>query len=159
MDDLRKAYRTTVIIGLAMMASLVIYLVIVSLIEGGTIPLGTTEVAGRSLELARFVFLGLTAVIFFVIRSIGSVILRGGGRRSPSGGAAPEPGPLVTAAVVTFGLCEVPAIFGLVLYFLGRSTSDFYLLLLVSLFFFSIHFPRFSQWEEWFKQQGGGRRT
>jgi len=47
----------------------------------------------------------------------------------------------------------VPAIFGLVLYFLTRNVTDFYLFLITSLFFFSFHFPKFSQWEAWSRQR------
>ena len=167
MDKLRAAYRTTVIIGLAMMASLVIYLVIVSLIDAGTIPHKGTAMTGQPLELIKFALLGISAVIFFLIRTLPNKLLTAVGkegkgtgiRQQVSAGAASEFGPLVAAAVVTFALCEVPAIFGLVLYFLGRSTTDFYLFLLISLFLFSIHFPKFSQWEEWYRDRGreGGR--
>jgi hypothetical protein len=49
----------------------------------------------------------------------------------------------------------VPAVLGLVLYFLGRSMTDFYLFLMISLFCFATYFPRLNQWEEWWRQQGG----
>ena len=158
MDKLRAAYRVTVIIGLAMMASLVAYLVVVTLIEGSTITLGeATAVPLATLGLLKFAFLGTAALAFALIRPITRKVLyagsgpvpRGRAHRRTEGTAAPETGPLANTAVITYGLCEVPAILGLVLYFLGRNISDFYLFLIVSLFAFSVHFPRYSQWEEW----------
>jgi F0F1-type ATP synthase membrane subunit c/vacuolar-type H+-ATPase subunit K len=166
-DKLRAAYRTTVIIGLAMMATLVIYLVIVSLIEAGTIRLKGTAMTGQPLELIKYALLGISAVIFLLIRTLPDKVLTAAGEQGKKGtgvpqqasaGAASEFGPLVTAAVVTFALCEVPALFGLVLYFLARSMTDFYLFLLISLLLFSVHFPAFSQWEEWYRKRGRDRR-
>jgi F0F1-type ATP synthase membrane subunit c/vacuolar-type H+-ATPase subunit K len=162
MDDLRRAYRTAVIIGLAMMASLVVYLVIVGLFENGTITLqGPAALAGSRLEHIKIVFLGISAVLFLLVRPITRRVLASDGKqrsvhdaphRSGSG-AQPETVRLTVAAIITFALCEVPAVLGLVLYFLGRNASDFYLFLVISLFSFSMHFPKFSQWEEWYQRR------
>jgi hypothetical protein len=111
----------------------------------------------------KFILLGISPAVFFVIRFVNKQVLDAGGKqakrldRRPSlaGGTAPGFGRLTTAAVITYALCESPAIFGLVLYFLGRSASDFHLFLLISLFFFATSFPRFSQWEEWYRMQQG----
>lgn len=156
MDDLRKAYRTAVVIGLALMASLLVYWILVGLFEQGTVTITTAPLPVHTLQIIKVVLLGATAAIFFLIRFVGNRILARPDRPLASG--APPHGPLVTAAVYIFALCELPALFGLVLYFLGRNTADFYLFLLLSLFFFSIHFPKFSQWEEWYRQRDGGRR-
>jgi hypothetical protein len=154
MEDLRKTYRTTVIIGVAMMASLLVYLIVVGLFEQGTVTITTSPLPDNVLQVIKFVLLGLTVVNFFLIRYVGNRILTPGDQKDKrfSLGSTPA-GPLVNAAVVTFALCELPAILGLIMYFLGRNTADFYLFLLISLFFFSIHFPRLSQWEEWYRQQ------
>jgi hypothetical protein len=159
-EKLRQAYRVAVIIGLAMMASLLVYLVIVALIEGGTITLGEqAAIPAGTLELIKFVFLGIAALVFALVRPITRRVLDTGSRPRPrgesprqeDGRAAPDTGPLANAAVITFALCEMPAILGLVQYFLGRNVSDFYLFLIISLFAFSVHFPRYSQWEEWYR--------
>lgn len=165
MDELRKTYRVNVIIGLAMMASLVIYLVIVGLIEGGALPLkGGPSLAGSAYEIVQFVLLGISVVVFFVIRIVNRLML---GPREEQGaptrqrvtrdpGGETEFTRLTTAAIITYALCETPAIFGLVLYFLGRRVTDFHLFLLVSFFFFATYFPRYGQWEEWYRKQGPG---
>lgn len=164
MDGLRKAYRVAVIIGLAMMASLLIYTVIVGLLEKGTVQLrGLPALSGSQIEIVKFILLGLSVAVFFVIRFINDQVLNAGGeqvkkldQRPPlAKGIAPEFGRLTTAAVIAYALCETPAIFGLVLFFLGRNSSDFHLFLLISLFYFAVYFPRFSQWEEWYRKQQG----
>jgi len=167
MDKLRATYRTVVIIGLAIMASLVVYVAIVGFLEDKKIELqGTPALSGNEIEILKFVLLGGAGVILFLIKFLSVRILNAGkaqgGMPGPQAGGtsgiSPEFGPLVTAAVVTFALCETPAIFGLVLYFIGRNTTDFYLFLIVSMFFFATNFPKFSQWEEWYRQRSGGQR-
>ena len=168
MDALRKAYRVIVIIGLAMMASLVIYLVIVGLIEGGSIALNEgPSLTGSIYETVQFILLGVSVVVFFVIPMLHRIMLgsreeEGAPMRqhmAAAGGSMTGLGRLTNAAVVTYALCEVPAIFGLVLYFMGRRVTDFYLFLLGSFFFFATYFPRYGQWEEWYRKQGHGQGT
>jgi len=164
MDKLRSAYRVAVIIGLAMMASLLVYAAIVGVL--GKEPAGLRSapaLSGSQLEFIRLVLLGVTAIIFFLIRFVNTRILAAEGEQGKKpasrprqmSGVPPEFGRLTTAAVVTYALCEAPAIFGLVLFFLSRNSSDFHIFLLISLFYFAIYFPKFSQWEEWHRKQQG----
>jgi len=165
MDKLRAAYRVSVIIGLVMMASLLVTTIIVGILEKDPSGLhGVPALSGRELEIMKFALLGISAVLFFLIRFINARVPAAGGeeggrpgaRPGTTPGAPPEFGRLATAAIVTYALCEAPAIFGLVLFFLGRDSSDFHVFLLISLFFFAVHFPRFGQWEEWYRKQGHG---
>ena len=161
MDKLRAAYRVAVIIGLAMMATLLVYAVVVGTLEKDPALIrGTTALPGSQVEIIKFVLIGVTVVLFFVIRFVNSLLLKpkekGGAvsdvrAKQPSG--PPEFGILTTAAVITYALCETPAIFGLVLFFLGKNSSDFHLFLLFSLFYFAVYFPKFSKWEEWYRDQ------
>jgi hypothetical protein len=57
----------------------------------------------------------------------------------------------MNAAVITDTFCESIAVLGLVLHFLGGSPTDFYVFMLISLFFFSVYFPKYRRWEEWMK--------
>ena len=160
MEKLRAAYRVAVIIGLAMMASLLVYLIIVGLFEKGYVEIKTAALPGSVLEIIKYVLLGASVVSYFLIGVItNKILVSGQGREGISGeraqpttGVATEFGPLVNAAVITFALCEAPAIFGLVLFFLGRNSSDFHLFLLFSLFYFAVYFPKFSRWEEWYRE-------
>lgn len=82
MNDLRRTYRIAVIIGLIMMASLAAYMIVVSLFENGTIALrGAAELPGSAHERLRFVFLGITIVIFFLLRSVNRMVLNAADER------------------------------------------------------------------------------
>jgi F0F1-type ATP synthase membrane subunit c/vacuolar-type H+-ATPase subunit K len=164
MDDLRKAYRVVVIIGLALMATLLIYAAIVGILDRDpSLIRNAPTLPGSQAEIIKFALIAVTVVIFFVIRFVNALLLKANGdagnlsdaRSRQAAGAPPELGRLTTAAVITYALCEAPAIFGLALFLLGRSAADFHLFLLISLFYFAVHFPKFSQWEEWHRKQQG----
>lgn len=162
MDKLRAAYRVAVIIGLAIMASLLVSLAIVGMIENQNVETrGISALSGRELEIIKFVFFGISGIILFLIRFLNRKILNLEAERKQSSSLSRSASDvadfsrLTTAAVITYALCETPAVFGLVLYFLGKNTADFYLFLIVSLFFFATNFPKFSMWEAWYRQQTG----
>jgi hypothetical protein len=109
------------------------------------------------------VLFGVAALIFSLIRTINKHFLAGDVRITGIVGAASRYSPdiqrLMTAAVITYAFCESIAVLGFVLYFFGGSPTDFYMFMLISLFFFSVYFPKYGRWEEWmkvrFKSAGG----
>lgn len=56
---------------------------------------------------------------------------------------------LSRTSVITAAFCETPAIMGLVLFLLSGLRRDFYILLALSFIFVFLFFPRYSNWEEW----------
>lgn len=162
MEELKKTYRIAVIIGLAMMASVLGYAIIVGILEQGSVKLrGIPTLSGNQLDQVKYLLMGASLVIFFLVRFLPGRILGSGEPMQGGQGSSmqnPETGRknmqrLLISAIVTYALCETPAIFGLILYLLGRVFSDFTFFLLISLFFFGIHFPRYSQWEQWLRGQ------
>ncbi len=156
-DDLRKAYRITAFIGLAMIASLIIYAVVVELIKKQNAPFGGYQpLPPDVISTLRFALLGAAAVVFFVIRLLSRLTLSGKVPLRSSSMTVlfpPEVQRLVSASVATYALCESVAIFGLVLFLVQGNSGDFYLFLALSLLYFSIHFPRYAVWEEWAAEQ------
>lgn len=159
--DLRRAYKTTVVIGLAMMASLLVYAILVELIRKQREPFGGfAPLPDDAAELFRFALLGIAVLEFFLIRVLNRLILSA---KAPMGKSAsyvqfgPEAQKLMTAAVVTFALCESIAVYGLVLFLVQGSSTDFYLFLVVSLFSFSVYFPKYGAWEAWMKEKKKNR--
>lgn len=59
---------------------------------------------------------------------------------------------LVTASIISLALSEAVAIYGLVIFLINGSSIDFYFFLTLSFIFIIIHFPRYSQWEDWIKK-------
>ena len=56
---------------------------------------------------------------------------------------------LTSAAFVSFALCEAAVLFGLVVAYIGYNTKDLILPVLIGSIGFSLHFPRYQQWEQW----------
>lgn len=155
-DDLRKAYRITAFVGLAMIASLIVYAVVVELIKKQNAPFGGFSPMPEVIGKLRYVLLGVVVVEFFVIRFLNKLMLSGKAplRSSPTAGPfTSEVQRLISASIVTFALCESVAIYGVVLFLIQGNTSDFYLFLALSLFYFIVYFPRYGNWEEWIAEQ------
>jgi F0F1-type ATP synthase membrane subunit c/vacuolar-type H+-ATPase subunit K len=156
-DELRKAYKITAFIGLAMFASLVVYAAVVELIKKQNAPFGGFgPLPPDVFSTLRYALLGVVVVEFFAIRLLnrlmlsGKVPLRSSAMTVPF---APEVQRLVTAAIVTYALCESVAIYGLVLFLIQGNTSDFYFFLALSFACFGIYFPKYSAWEEWIAER------
>ncbi len=140
------------VIGYGMMGSLLIFAAIVETLKATTFE-SLGFLSPSALDLLRYLLLGITVIEFFVIRVMKNLILSGGGRVSTlSGQGDPlfsKVQKLFTAAIVSFAFCESVAIYGLVLFIIGGSSLDFYLFAFLSLIFFAVYFPKYSQWEEW----------
>jgi len=155
-DDLRKAYRMTAVIGLVMIASLVVYAVVIELIKKQNAPFGGFSPMPDVISTLRYTLLGVVVVEFFMIRLLNTLMLSGKAplRSSPTTiPFSPAVQRLVVASIVTYALCESVAIYGLVLFLIQGNTGDFYLFLAVSLFYFIVYFPRYGNWEEWIAEQ------
>ena len=59
---------------------------------------------------------------------------------------------LVSFTIISLALSEAVAIYGLVIFLINGSSLDFYLFLALSFVFIIVHFPRYSQWEDWIKK-------
>ena len=155
MNDLKKAYRTTAHIGLWMMGGVFLQVVAVELIKRNVLSASPAP-AVPGTALIRNVFFGAAAGVFFLIRAVNRRVLSG---RSPVQSKsravryAPDILRLMSASIITFAFCELAAILGLVLFLVIGNDTDFYLFVLASLFFFSVHFPQYGKWEGWMKDR------
>ena len=157
MEKLGQYHRMATVIGYGMIGTLLIFTAVIETLKGmnyeppGFLPSST-------LEILRYLFLGITLVEFFAIRIVKKMILSGGGRMSAiSNQGDPllsKVQKLFTAAIVTFSFCESVGIYGLVLYIVGGSSFDFYLFIFLSLVLFAVTFPKYPQWEEWISPTG-----
>jgi hypothetical protein len=147
----------TVIIGVVILASLFVYAVLIELIKKQFAPFaGFAPMHDDQLTTMRYVLLGVVAVEFFAIRLVSRLMLSSKTADQRSQNVAQfstDAQKLMTAAIVTYALCESVAIYGLVLFMIQGKSMDFYLFLLISLFYFGIFFPRYSAWEEWMKER------
>ena len=140
-DELSQAYRTTVILAVAMIVSILVYAGVVELLPRlarGSAPAAEPE----TVELLRKIFRGLGLANFLALAWLGS---RG---RRPVGEAVARLAKLKTLTTVGLALAESIALYGLVLFLLSRDSIDFYYLLLVSLLSFIVVFPRHDRFRE-----------
>src|SRR5512141_34823 len=145
-EELRTHLRPAVMVGAAILASLVIYLGLVEALRAVLKPFrGFVAAAGtQPLRLALF---GAAAVVILIILLLRPRLVR---RDSREDGAAAYRR-LQNASLVILVLGEIPAVLGLALFLIGGSSADFYKFLFASLVLTFINFPRRAAWEEWLK--------
>lgn len=153
MDELKKAYRISVIIGIAIIASVFIYAVVVELIKSEYEPFKGFS-PFQEIEILRYILLGISIAEFFFIRYIRNFVLSGKTMMATSkqGQFSAPIQRLITTSIVSYALCESVAIYGLVLFLIGGDSLDFYAFMVLSLVYFAVYFPRYSQWEEWMRE-------
>lgn len=148
---IETAYRNAAIICGAMAASTVLYALVVAVISVSQAPFeGFAPSAQPSiLRTALWTMALVEAALIGLVRR---ALLA----RSRSEGAAAQARRLITTAVVTAALAEVPAILGLVLFMLSGLRGDFYALLALSLALQAAYFPRLDGWREWVAEPASG---
>ena len=144
MQDLKKAYKTSVIFYIAFMLSLIIYLVVFAVLKTRI-----TDFQGMMEKIdfpwLRYAFYALGLVQIFLIKFI-----RETATRSITMVDIPSLiHHLQRISMISAALCEVPVILGWVLFFLSGKSSDFYVLLVISFVLFVMYFPRYTNWEDW----------
>lgn len=152
MEELESAYQRTVIIGGALLVSLLAYVAVAWVLELGTDGFdgfAASGLAGDTMKLIRY---GLVFVCFVEIALIRW--LKGRALSSPEISAEPprveELIPrLVSTHILIFGVSESIGILGLVFFLLTGSSFDLYAFVGLSALLLVLSLPRYSQWQEW----------
>ena len=147
-QDLKKAYKTSAILYVAFMLSLVIYLVVFEALKA-QIPDFTGMMEKIDFPWLRYAFYALGLLQVFLIKFIRETATKS----ITTVEAKFLINHLQKMSMVSATLCEVPVILGLVLFFLSGNAKDFYVLLIVSFLLFVMYFPRVTNWEEWIKSK------
>ena len=147
-QNLKKAYKTSFILYVAFMLSLVVYLVVFQILEASL-----TDFQGMmekiDFQWLRYAFYALGLVQIFLIKFI---------RETATKSITTVDEHILTShlrrmSMISATLCEVPVVLGWVLFFLSGSSSDFYVLLIISFVLFVVYFPRYTNWEEWIRSK------
>lgn len=146
MDDLKKAYQTSLIINIGVIFGLAIYAGIIEFLKSRDDPF-EGFVDFQQIATLRYIFYGLAVLQIFVIRVLRGTVLRA----SASDDSKSLIIKLSRASIATAILCELPAVFGIVLFLMGGQSRDFYLMLGLSCILVFLYFPRYRNWEEWIK--------
>ena len=138
---LQQQFKTTNYIGLAMMAAVFLYALIVIGIDKGYIPYkAQPEININTAGTLKYILLGVALLHYFIIRFIQKFSLKSAAY-------------LPAATVLIFVLCEVVSIYGLALFLLTGNLMDFYIFMLISLLYFYIFYPKYAVWEKLFYQE------
>jgi len=152
-SDLKRVFRTTVIINAALVASLFLYALMAELVKSQLKPFPGL-VSGLRLQILRYLFFGAAVGAVVLVRLAGRTLHK----VTPGEDLHLLIPRLSRTTVITSALGELPAVLGFVLFLLTGFSRDFYVLLFVSLFLEFMYFPRLSVWQdlarERFPQQG-----
>jgi len=145
-QNLKKAYRTSFMLYVAFMLSLVLYLVVFEVLKASI-----TDFQGMMEKIdfpwLRYAFYALGLIQIFLIRFIRETATKS----ITTVDIQILINHLQRMSMISAALCEVPVILGWVLFFLSGNPHDFYVLLLMSFVLFVLYFPRYANWEEWVK--------
>jgi hypothetical protein len=134
---LKSRYLAVNFIGLAMIAAVFVYAGVVELIKWQWAPFaGFAQLTPQTASLLKYIFLAAAAAQYGVIKVVQKVI------------PAKSVDHLPQAAIITFALCEAVAVLGLVLFLLAGNGLDFYVLMVLSLGFFYLFYPKYEHWEQ-----------
>lgn len=148
LTPLKARYLVANFIGLAMIASVFGYAVVVEVLRRVLDPFtGFGHFTPQFSETLRHVLLGIAGVIYFVIMF--------GQRRI----VARNREFLPAATFFAYALAELVAVFGLMLFLLTGKPIDFYVFFAVSLLYFWVYFPKYSTWEAILGEEPGEKES
>ena len=142
-NKLAKAYQINKIISYALAASMLLYVVIVEAFRFKGITLNLLPPA--VLDKLRFVFVFLSFALYFIINFINQKLLI----KKSADTQESLLQKLALTNIISLACCELPALFGFVLFLGSDNPRDFYLLLIISVLLFYVFFPRYSFWSNW----------
>ena len=153
-DALKSSYRKSVFIWLDMVLGVFIYALAVEIMRMKSAFHKTTSPFQEG-GLPVFILLSFAIITFFLIKSIRNQILKSFG--NPAGSKnplSPKVARLLKASLISNAICELVAIYGLLLFLLTKNPFDFYILMVLALIYCAFSVPRYTQWEEWIQETG-----
>ena len=148
LNELEKSHRVASLVNTCIVVSLIIYAVVVEVIRR-QLEHFVNFVDAPEFTKLRYIFYGITILNIFLIRSFRRMLLK----KRLYDDLKILIGKLLRSSIITAAFCEVPAILGLVLFFIAGSVRDFYYLSIISIILVFLHFPKYKNWEEWIKNQ------
>jgi len=146
--ELKKTIAASRVFGASLVASLVVYFLVVEIVKVRFRPfLGFARM--RDLQTFRYAVFAVAVGFVILNRVVNGILLRISADRGAEDGVRV----LNRASSVSLILAEVPALLGLVLFFVGGLDRDFDILVFVSLVLVFMYFPRESSWIAFLEKQ------
>ena len=144
---LMQQFRTTNYIGLAMIGCVFLYAGLVMGINHGLIPVKIPRtLTGDTGNIIKYILLFISIFHYFVIKFFQKVAGKAANR-------------LPAGAILTFALSEAVGIYGLILFLLSGNTNDFFIFIAISLFYFYIFYPKYTDWERLLVQEAKANKS
>jgi len=139
-EEIGKGLLTLKMIWFAMLASLAIYL-FVGLQVATNLKVSMNE---ETFVVLKWALYGLAFITLIITRYIRNLILSSKGQPKPATQSYQHPvlQKYTIAMTITWALSESIGIYGLILFFLGKNTTDLYLLILISAAAMLMYRPR-----------------
>ncbi|MBC7363270.1 MAG: hypothetical protein H5U07_01850 [Candidatus Aminicenantes bacterium] len=152
-EIIKRTHRISALIGYAVFAALLLYLVLAELLKAKLAPFhglyGLKDM--QSIKNYRYLFYGLSAASVILARLLQALLLR----KKPGDTPLELLNKLHRTYLILVIMSEFPAMFGLILFLLWGLTRDFYILLGISVVVLFIFFPRRQAWEQWLVEKTG----
>jgi hypothetical protein len=147
-QDLKKPFRSALIVALALLVSLIAYIVLALMLKASR-PYHRALLSPETANLVRLGFYGLSILQVIIIRVMRGLFFQ----KAPGLSQASLGRRLMLVSIFTSVFSEVPALLGFILFLLVGLTRDLYVLVFVSLVLMFMFFPRLRYWEEWAAEQ------
>ena len=145
-EALLQQFKTTNYIGLALIGSVFIYAGLVLGISHGYLPIKIPQTVSTDVSTKiKYILLFISLSHFFIIKFFQKISLKAANR-------------LPAASMIMFTLSEAVSIYGLVLFLLTGNQTDFFIFMTISLFYFFIFYPKYTDWERLFRQEQQANR-
>ena len=149
-DDLESRFNLSRFISILLIASIFMYASVAIFVSKTQNFISKPEPA-LNLNQFRYILYGLSVAMLFIITFTRKLLLSGKGNQNNKN-LNSHASIFFSVTIVTGALCESVAIYGLVLFFVGKKITDFYALMFMSLMYFIYFFPKYPQWKEWVKE-------
>ena len=146
-NELRRAFRVAVILGVAVIGSLFVSVLVVEYLKANYHSV-VGFVSFQYLRSLRYIAYALSIIHAFILRIIRGFLFR----KLPVDNRAKLIGRLSQISIISVILCEGPGFYGFVFFFLSGISRDFYLLMAVSIILLFMYFPRLKNWQYWLQR-------
>jgi hypothetical protein len=153
-EELEKAYATTRSVGLSVCGGIFLYGVIAYVVNKQGF---LSEIPSHLSLVLRYSFFGVSVLCLIAIRAVRKFYLEKESLEdfpsTPEECLLKNIKKLQASSMVTFGLCEVPALLGFVLSVMSHRMGDFYPFLAISWLGFIFYFPKLKDWVSWIESR------
>jgi hypothetical protein len=147
--EIRKKYKVASFFAWSMLGVLALYILVVEFVRIQHNPFRGFSPGLMGDE--KSLYYGLAIIMLLAVGSLKNSLLK----KLPQEDTRALVNKLFLSTVITFSLCELPAILGLAVYLLEGLYKEFYILVGYSAFVMAAHFPRYTQWEGFLENQTG----